>query len=53
MGKHLSDTTHREAHDTREGEGVKLNNDETIAPLHVATITVKGELPKYEIIFSI
>ncbi len=27
--------------------------NETMAPLHVATLTVKRELPKYEIIFSI
>ncbi len=26
---------------------------ETMAPLHVATLTVKREIPKYEIIFSI
>ncbi len=27
--------------------------NETMAPLHVATLTVQRELPKYEIIFSI
>ncbi len=27
--------------------------NETMAPLHVATLTAKRELPKYEIIFSI
>ena len=27
--------------------------NETMAPLHVATLTAQRELPKYEIIFSI
>ncbi len=27
--------------------------NETMAPLHVVTLTVQRELPKYEIIFSI
>ncbi len=27
--------------------------NEAMAPLHVATLTVQRELPKYEIIFSI
>ncbi len=29
------------------------SKNETMAPLHVATLTLQRELPKYEIIFSI
>ncbi len=32
---------------------VLCTKNETMASLHVATLTVKRELPKYEIIFSI
>ncbi len=31
----------------------RATKNETMAPLHTATLTVQRELPKYEIIFSI
>ncbi len=46
---------------TVQRELIKINlalpylstKNETMAPLHVATLTTQRELPKYEIIFSI
>ncbi len=39
--------------DTQMSLPYLCTKNETMAPLHVATLTVQRELPKYEIIFSI